>query len=89
MITHRSWLGISNRECLIESDTRQAPYLTTFNATTNNTLTTAHFASTATRIEQVVDTSRLCPKLSLPCSNPGHTFATALVSALSLTTVVY
>jgi len=22
MITHRSWLGISNRECLIESDTR-------------------------------------------------------------------
>lgn len=24
MITHRSWLGISNRECLIESDTRQA-----------------------------------------------------------------
>lgn len=23
MITHRSWLGISNRECLIESDTRQ------------------------------------------------------------------
>lgn len=24
MITHRSWLGISNRECLIESDTRQS-----------------------------------------------------------------
>jgi hypothetical protein len=27
MITHRSWLGISNRECLIESHQSRVSYL--------------------------------------------------------------